>query len=45
MILLGLKHLQYAKNVGDDTVYRKRSFLSKESDTLRSYRVYISPTM
>jgi len=27
------------------TVYGKRSFLSKESDTLRSYRVYISPTM
>jgi len=23
----------------------KKSFLSKESDTLRSYRVYISPTM
>jgi len=27
------------------TVYGKRSFLSKESDTLRSYRVYVSPTM
>jgi len=27
------------------TVYGKRSFLRKESDTLRSYRVYISPTM
>jgi len=27
------------------TVYGKKSFLSKESDTLRSYRVYISPTM
>jgi len=27
------------------TVYGKRSFLSKESDTSRSYRVYISPTM
>jgi len=27
------------------TVYGKRSFLSKESDTLRFYRVYISPTM
>jgi len=26
-------------------VYGKRSFLSKESDTLGSYRVYISPTM
>jgi len=26
-----------------NTVYGKRSFLSKESDTLRSYRVYISP--
>jgi len=26
-------------------VYRKKSFLRKESDTLRSYRVYISPTM
>jgi len=26
-------------------VYGKKSFLSKESDTLRSYRVYISPTM
>ena len=26
-------------------VYRKRSFLSKQSDTLRSYRVYILPTM
>jgi len=25
--------------------YGKKSFLSKESDTLRSYRVYISPTM
>jgi len=28
-----------------NTVYGKRSFLSKESDTLRSYRVYISPVM
>jgi len=27
------------------TVYGKKSFLRKESDTLRSYRVYISPTM
>jgi len=27
------------------TVYGKRSFLTKESDTLRSYRVYILPTM
>jgi len=26
-------------------VYGKRSFLSRESDTSRSYRVYISPTM
>ena len=26
-------------------VYGRKSFLSKESDTLRSYRVYISPTM
>jgi len=26
-------------------VYGKKSFLSKELDTLRSYRVYISPTM
>jgi len=26
-------------------VYGKKSFLSKETDTLRSYRVYISPTM
>jgi len=25
-------------------VYGEKSFLSKESDTLRSYRVYISPT-
>jgi len=25
--------------------YGKRSFLSKESDTLRSHRIYISPTM
>jgi len=29
----------------DLKVYRKESFTSKESDTLRSYRVYISPTM
>jgi len=28
-----------------NTVYGKRSFLSKESDTSISYRVYISPTM
>ena len=28
-----------------DSVYGKKSILSKESDTLRSYRVYISPTM
>ena len=28
-----------------NNVYGKKSFLSKESDTLRSYRVYISPTM
>jgi len=27
------------------TVYGKKSFLNKESDTLNSYRVYISPTM
>jgi len=27
------------------TVCGKKSFLSKESDTLKSYRVYISPTM
>jgi len=27
------------------TVYGKKYFLSKESDTLRSYRVYISPAM
>jgi len=27
------------------TVYGKKSFLNKESDTLRSHRVYISPTM
>jgi len=27
------------------TVYGKKYFLSKESDTLRSYRVYISPTI
>ena len=27
------------------TVYGTKSFLSKESDTLRSYRVYISPTI
>ena len=27
------------------TVYGKRSFLSKKSDTFRSYRVNISPTM
>jgi len=27
------------------TVYGKRSFLGKESDTLTSHRVYISPTM
>jgi len=26
-------------------VYGKKSFLSKQSDTLRSYRVYISPMM
>jgi len=28
-----------------DTVYGNKSFLSKESDTLRSCRVYISLTM
>jgi len=28
-----------------NTVYGKRSFLSKESDTLRSYGVYTSPLM
>ena len=27
------------------SVYGRKAFLSKESDTLRSYRVYISPTM
>ena len=27
------------------TVYGKKSFLSEESDTLRSCRVYISPIM
>jgi len=26
-------------------VYGKKSFLSKESDTLKSYREHISPTM
>jgi len=31
--------------VNTNTVYGKKSFLSKESYTLRSYRVYISPTM
>jgi len=29
----------------NDSVYGNKSFLSKESDTLRSDRVYISPTM
>jgi len=27
------------------SVHRKKSFLSKESDALRSYRVYISAAM
>ena len=36
---------EYESDTSKYTVYGKRSFLSKKSDTLRSYRVYISPTM
>ena len=36
---------KYSSGASNITVYGKKSFLSKESDTLRSYRVYISPTM
>jgi len=35
----------YVINRHGYNVYGKKSFLSKESDTLRSYIVYISPTM
>jgi len=28
-----------------NSIYGKKTFLSKESDTLKSYRVHISPTM
>jgi len=30
---------------GERSVYGKKSFLSKESDTYRSYKVYTLPTM
>jgi len=42
-----LKHKKSGKHISIqvDTVYGKRFFLSNESDTLRSYRVYISLTM
>jgi len=32
-------------SVSQMIIYGKKSFLSKESDTLRSCRVYLSPTM
>jgi len=31
--------------VAYDTVYGMKSFLSKQPDTFKSYRVYISPTI
>ena len=38
-------NLREISRLSVNTVYGKKSFLSRESDTLRSYRVYISPTM
>jgi len=44
---LAKKHMRFSKysnKQSKKSVYGKKSFLSKESDTLRSYGVYISPT-
>jgi len=41
VMLKGVLKVSYHVN----SVYGKKSFLTKESDTLRSYRAYISPTM
>jgi len=48
MGFIDIKSKQFSNALRDSNpvaVCGKRSFLSKESDTLRSYRVYISPTM